>query len=154
MANPVLIALIASATFCAYDPSSARPNPLGMRAYVSIYYAAPRLTSFLYDNFGNVVHDGAAKRKLTLHVSLAQARAVMRKNPSAWAALTGSSAVDPNDDTYARLDPLLKCSPAKAFDLRHVNDPARVTVAFYQVYLRVYQARKRQWYKYNAVVDS
>ena len=133
MANPILIALVASATFCAYDPASMKPNPLGMRSFVYVYSATPRLTRFFFDDFGNTVHDGAAKRELTIHAPLAQARTIMRRNPQAWAALTGAPAADPNDDTYARLDAILKCSPAKASDLRNVDDPVRVKAHFSKV---------------------
>ena len=130
MTNPVLIALVASATFCAYDAASNKPNPLGMRSFVYIYSATPRLTRFFFDDFGNAVGDGAAKCELTIHATLSQARAIMRRSPQAWAALTGAPEADPKDDTYARLDAILKCSPVKVSDLRRVNDPLRVKVTF------------------------
>ena len=123
MPPPFAIAL-AVATICSYDPSSAKPNPLGMRTYVSIVAESPTKTRFLYDSFGNAAYDGAAKRELTINAPLTRARAIMRTNRKTWAALTGEP-VDQHDDTYARLDPILKCAPATSRDLKDAADPTR-----------------------------
>ena len=126
MPLPFVIAL-AAATVCLYDPSSAKPNPIGMRAYVSIVSESPTKTRFLYDSFGTAAHEGAGKREITINAPLTSARVIMRTNRKAWAALIGEL-VDQTDDTYARLDPLLKCSHATAQDLK--TDPERVRVRF------------------------
>lgn len=124
---PILIALAASATLCAYDPSGDKPNPLGMRSYVSVVSTKPNQTRFIYDAFGNAAHDGAKQRELVVALPLAKARAMMRSNAKAFSALTGD-VYPAGDVTYARIDAVLKCGPVSPADLKHANDPARVRV--------------------------
>ena len=127
--TPILIALAASATICQYDPSGGKPNPLGMRSYVSVVSTKPNQTHFMYDAFGNAAHAGAKQRELVVALPIAKARAMMRSNAKAFAALTGDE-YSAGDDTYARIDAVLKCSAATSADLKRVNDPARVRVTF------------------------
>ena len=130
IANSLTIALASSALLCSYDPASGQPNPLGMRSYISIVSTAST-TRFVYDAFGNAAAEGAAKRELDIQAPLKRARTLMRTDPAAYAALIGEKP-DPNDDTYARLDPLLKCGPATALDMRQINAPGRVRIKFHR----------------------
>ena len=125
--TPILMALAASATICQFNSSGDTPNPLGMRSYVSIVSTKPNQTSFLYDAFGNAANAGAKQRELVVALPLAKARAMMRSNAKAFSALTGD-AYPAGDDTYARIDTVLKCGALSPADLKRVNDPARVRV--------------------------
>lgn len=128
IANSITIALASSVLLCSYDPASGQPNPLGMRAYISIVSTAAT-TRFLYDAFGNAANEGATKRELDIQSPLKRARTLMRTDPAAYAALIGEKP-DPNDDTYAHLDPLLKCAPALALDMRQSNAPGRIKIHY------------------------
>ena len=121
---PGLTSIAMAATFCTFDASE-KPNPLGMRSYVSVLSTKPNRTRFIYDAFGNVANDGAKKRQLVVPLPLAKARAMMRSNAKAFSALIGDS-VPPGDDTYKRIDVGLKCAAPSALDLQRADDPARV----------------------------
>jgi len=128
IANSLTFALASAALLCSYDPASGQPNPLGMRVYISIVSTAAT-TRFVYDAFGNAANEGAAKRELDMQAPLKRARTLMRTDPAAYAALIGEKP-DSKDDTYAHLDPLLKCAAASALDMRQINAPGRVRIHY------------------------
>lgn len=89
---------------CAYDPNSGRPNPLGMRAYISLSEDGEGNTAFLFEQFpspvssptsssvdtGEVPVTIASSRVLTLYgVGIEQARTLMLQNPNYYAELVG-----------------------------------------------------------------
>ncbi len=98
-----------------------------MRSYVQVLSTQPNQTRFLYDAFGNAAGDGAKKRELVVPLPIEKARAMMRVNANAMSALTGDD-YPAGDDSYARIDKVLKCTAPSPFDLKRADDPARVRV--------------------------
>jgi len=83
---------------CAYDPESGLPNPLGMRAYITVTEADGN-TTFLFEQFpSNVGIDPsvpvtiASSRELTFYETpLDRARTLMLENPDYYSELVGYS---------------------------------------------------------------
>lgn len=97
---------------CAYDPDSGQPNPLGMRAYITITEEDGN-TTFLFEQFPS--HVGidpsvpvtiASSRELTFYETpLDQARTLMLQNPAYYSELVGYS--DP--EGFAPVDQVMGC---------------------------------------------
>jgi hypothetical protein len=101
---------------CAYNPDSGKPNPLGMRAFVTAIEVNGD-TTFTYEQFpGNVGIPGSKQavtisqqRKLTFYsLSVAKSRELMLSNPAYYEALIGAK--DP--DGYKPIDAVLQCKNA------------------------------------------
>jgi hypothetical protein len=101
---------------CAYDPNTGKPNPLGMRAYVTILEVNGD-SIFTFEQFpSNVANkDNTAatieqQRKLTFYsVPIQKARELMLKNSSYYEELLGYK---PEANAYKALDDLFVCKRA------------------------------------------
>lgn len=96
---------------CSYDPTLGEPNPLGMRAYVTITVEADTV-AFTYEQFPGPVGDGsepitlATARTLTFYqTDLEQARQRLVNSPELYGELLGS---DPLEG-FAALNQLITC---------------------------------------------
>jgi hypothetical protein len=102
---------------CAYNPDSGKPNPLGMRSFVTVVEVSGD-TTFTFEVFpSNLgIKDGppatiAQQRKLTLYkTDITKARALFLKNPQYYEELLGSK---PSADMgYKQIDALFLCKKA------------------------------------------
>lgn len=96
---------------CTYDPSLGQPNPLGMRAYLTITAEADTIT-FLYEQFPFNTGDGSVpitlsyERALTFYeTDLEQARQILLNSPGLYSDLVGYE--DP--EGFGPLDALITC---------------------------------------------
>lgn len=99
---------------CAFDPTRGLPNPLGMRAYITITEAEGN-TTFLFEQFPVVVsHDDQVEVEATLALTrqlvfygtaLEQARQIMLRHPGYYAELVGYS----DGEGFAPLNRVLTC---------------------------------------------
>ena len=117
-----------AATICHYDSKNARPNPLGMRSYITIISETPRVTRFIYDAFGTGSDAGAAKRELDIASSVAVARKILRTNVRAYSLLLGEAG--DMREFIAIWDRGLLCGPASALDMERANDKKRTRLSF------------------------
>jgi len=99
-----------------------------MRSYVSFFFRESSTAYFLYDAFGNGIHNGATKSEMKINAPLPKARALMRQSPKAFAELTGATLADLAEDTYARIDVLLNCAPSPSVDSKRYT--SRISVRF------------------------
>jgi hypothetical protein len=98
---------------CQFDPDLGQPNPLGMRAFVTITEEDGN-TAFLFEQFPSNAGDGevpvtiASNRILTFYeTGLDDARQLMLQNPSYYSELVGYS--DP--EGFSPVNAVLSCSP-------------------------------------------
>lgn len=100
---------------CKFDPELGVPNPLGMRAYLTIREEDGN-TSFLYEQFpGNISIPGsqvpatiASNRLLTFYkTGLEEARQLMLQNPDFYTELVGY----PAPEGFAPVNAVLTCTP-------------------------------------------
>jgi hypothetical protein len=96
---------------CAYNPNSGAPNPLGMRAYITITEEKGD-TTFLFEQFPSPVTGGAeqvtiaSSRALTFYgIKVDRARRLMLQNPTYYAELVGYD--DPQG--FAPVNAVLAC---------------------------------------------
>ena len=98
---------------CAFDPDRGLPNPLGMRAYVTITEAEGN-TTFLFEQFPTLVTYHQVKVAATLaltrqlvfyNVSLEQARQLMLHEPNYYTELVGYA----DGEGFAPLNAVLTC---------------------------------------------
>lgn len=96
---------------CEYDPESGLPNPLGMRAYITIT-EEDGSTTFLFEQFpsnlGNpsVPATIASNRILTFYeTSLEEARTLMLQNPEYYSELMGY----PDPEGFELVNQTLRC---------------------------------------------
>jgi hypothetical protein len=109
---------------CAFDTNSGKPNPLGLRAYISAIEVNGN-TVYTYEQFpSNVAGDKgvastiAQQRKLTFYdTSIAKARRLMLANPAYYEALVGFK----DDDGYAAVDAVLSCQDVNGKPLQKVS---------------------------------
>lgn len=103
---------MAQPTQCEYDPNSGRPNPLGMRAYVTLTEEDGN-THIVFEQFpSNLNLDPdtpatiASSRTLTFYnTDIDQARQIMLDNPAYYAELMGYE--DP--EGFAAVNQVLTC---------------------------------------------
>lgn len=117
-----------AATICQFDTKNGRPNPFGMRSYITIISETPRVTRFIYDAFGTGSNAGAAKRELDIASSVAVARKILRTNVRAYSLLVGEAG--DMREFIAIWDRGLLCEPASAFDMERANDKNRKKLSF------------------------
>lgn len=98
---------------CEFDPDLGVPNPLGMRAYITITEEDGN-TIFVFDQFPSNIGDGqvpatiAASRLLTFYdTDLDTARQLMLDNPRYYTELVGYAA----PEGFAPVSNVLTCSP-------------------------------------------
>ncbi|MGB7313901.1 MAG: hypothetical protein WA939_13290 [Nodosilinea sp.] len=98
---------------CQFNPDLGLPNPLGMRAFVTITEEDGN-TAFLFEQFPSNAGDGevpvtiASNRILTFYeTGLDEARQLMLQNPSYYSELVGYS--DP--EGFGPVNAVLSCSP-------------------------------------------
>jgi hypothetical protein len=98
---------------CEFDPDLGFPNPLGMRAYITITEEDGK-TTFLFEQFPSNVGDGrvpatiASQRFLTFYeTDLAAARQLMLQNPDFYSELVGY----PDPEGFGHVNAILTCSP-------------------------------------------
>jgi hypothetical protein len=98
---------------CQFDPDLGLPNPLGMRAFVTITEADGN-TTFLFEQFPSNAGDGevpvtiASNRILTFYeTGLEEARQLMVQKPGYYSELVGYS--DP--EGFGPVNAVLTCSP-------------------------------------------
>ena len=98
---------------CQFDPELGLPNPLGMRAFVTITEADGN-TTFLFEQFPSNAGNGevpvtiASNRILTFYeTGLDDARQLMLQNPGYYSELVGYS--DP--EGFGPVNAVLSCSP-------------------------------------------
>lgn len=95
---------------CAFDPNSGVPNPLGMRAYITVTEAEGN-TTFLFEQFPSPVAGRervtiASSRELTFYgVRIDRARTLMLRNPNYYTELVG----DRNPEGFAPVNRVLTC---------------------------------------------
>jgi hypothetical protein len=105
---------VAPTTACAFDPSLGKPNPLGMRSFISITEAGGN-TTFVYEQFPSPVSvtggSGApvtiAQRRTMIfyNTPVAAARQQMLSVPTYYTTLLGSAA----PDGFAPVNAVLTC---------------------------------------------
>jgi hypothetical protein len=104
------LAAASSGTTCAYDPKSSLPNPLGMRAFVTVEERDGD-TTVVYERFPETLNGVtpvtlATRRELVFYETpIDQARALMREEPSYYHQLTG----DDDPSGFAPIDATLIC---------------------------------------------
>lgn len=98
---------------CQFDPDLGLPNPLGMRAFVTITEEDGN-TVFLFEQFPSNAGNGevpmtiASNRVLTFYeTSLEEARQLMLQNPDYYSELVGYA--DP--EGFGPVNAVLTCSP-------------------------------------------
>ncbi|MEL6157761.1 MAG: hypothetical protein AAFR18_00905 [Cyanobacteria bacterium J06627_32] len=113
-----------STTICRYDPNSGRPNPFGMRTFISVIESAGN-TTFTLDSFPTFAvspnnpdlrADVASERSLTLYgTALADARQIMTDDPFYYAQLLNveTSAIT-EGSTFSDVDATLACTTVTA----------------------------------------
>ena len=109
-ASRVRLAAAPAATTCAHDPQSGKPNPFGMRAFVTVEQQDGN-TVFVYEQLPeNLTSPAPAtlaiRRELVFYETpIEQARALMREDPSYYQELTG----DDDPAGFAPVDDSLVC---------------------------------------------
>ncbi|MBE9126306.1 MULTISPECIES: hypothetical protein [unclassified Coleofasciculus] len=105
---PLSCAASKSSRTCQYDPDSGKPNPLGMRSYITITEEENN-TIFTYEQFPSNVAENitlATKRELTLYnTSLDTARVILLQNKNYYSELVGYD--DP--EGFAPVNEVLTC---------------------------------------------
>ncbi len=98
---------------CHFDPDLGKPNPLGMRSYISITEEDGN-TTFLFEQFPSPVGDDpvpvtiASNRMLTFYeTDVDQARQLMLSNPDYYSELVGY----PDPEGFGPMNEVLTCSP-------------------------------------------
>jgi hypothetical protein len=96
---------------CAYDPDSGKPNPLGMRAYITLSEVDGNTTA-LFEQFPSPVGGSqqrvtiASSRQLTFYgVDINRARRLMLQDPTYYSELVGY----PDSEGFAPVDQTLVC---------------------------------------------
>ena len=95
---------------CSYDPQSSKPNPLGMRTFITGVEKNGN-SIFIYEQFPSVVTGDRPitienKRTLTFYeTKIEQARIILRENPDYYSELVGYD--DP--EGFDAIDEVLKC---------------------------------------------
>lgn len=108
-------AIAAPTTTCAYNPDSGKPNPLGMRAFITITEEEGN-TTFLFEQFpsnvgGPVQATIASRRSLTMYrTPLARARQLMLNNRSYYNELMGSN----SPEGFGPVNAVLLCKAGAA----------------------------------------
>jgi hypothetical protein len=120
---------------CAYDPNSGRPNPLGMRAYITAVEQDGN-TTFVYEQFPTPVGGGespavtiASRRELTFYnTTVAAARQLMVNNRSYYAELLGTGQAEGSmQASFAPVNDVLTCRLSDGSIAPNVN-PTRNNV--------------------------
>ncbi|MEZ5932675.1 MAG: hypothetical protein R3F54_12090 [Alphaproteobacteria bacterium] len=99
-----------AASACAYDPQADRPNPLGMRAAITLEERDGN-TSVVYEQFpenlpGEVPATLATRRELVFYETpIERARSLMRDDPSYYREMTG----DDDPAGFAAVDDTFLC---------------------------------------------
>ncbi len=98
---------------CQFDPDLGLPNPLGMRAYLTIEEDVGN-TNFIFEQFPSPLGDGqvpatiASQRILTFYeTGLEEARQLLLQNPDYYSELVGY----PDSEGFAPMNAVLTCSP-------------------------------------------
>jgi hypothetical protein len=98
---------------CQFDPELGLPNPLGMRAYITVSEEDGN-TSFLFEQFPSnlnspdVAATVASSRTVTFYeTGLDEARQLMLENPEFYAELVGY----PDEEGFALTNAVLVCTP-------------------------------------------
>ena len=93
---------------CSYDPNSGKPNPLGMRAYITVETKEGN-TVFVYEQFPSIVAEKITisnRRELVFYgINIKKARQILLKNPKYYSELVGYQ--DP--DGFAPVNAALIC---------------------------------------------
>jgi len=105
---PLSCAASSSSRVCQYNPESGKPNPLGMRAYITITEDEGS-TIVTYEQFPSTVDENitlTTKRELTFHdTPLDTARVILLQNKNYYSELVGYD--DP--DGFAPVNQVLTC---------------------------------------------
>lgn len=104
---------VETARTCQFDPDLGKPNPLGMRSYISITEEDGH-TTFLFEQFASRVGDGPVlvtletNRRLTFYdTGVDRARQLMLENPDYYSDLVG----DGDPEGFGPVNEVLTCSP-------------------------------------------
>lgn len=95
---------------CSYDPQSEKPNPLGMRTFITAVEKDGN-SIFIYEQFPSVIPSDKPiaienKRTLTFYnTKLEKARTILRENSDYYSELVGY----PDTEGFAAVDEVLKC---------------------------------------------
>lgn len=95
---------------CQYNPDSGKPNPLGMRAFITIKEEDGN-TTFIYEQFPSPIGDGnkvtlATKRELTFYdATLDTARVTLLQNKKYYSELVGYE----DNEGFAPVNEVLTC---------------------------------------------
>ena len=93
---------------CQYNPDSGKPNPLGMRSFITIK-EEEGTTTFTYEQFPSTVAENitiATQRELTFHnTPLDTARVILLQNKNYYSELVGYD--DP--EGFAPVNEVLTC---------------------------------------------
>ena len=95
---------------CSYDPQGGKPNPLGMRAFITAIEKDGN-SQFIYEQFPSVVTGNIPitienKRTLTFYdTKIEKARTILRENSNYYSELVGYSDVE----GFAAVNEVLKC---------------------------------------------
>ncbi len=98
----------AAEKFCSYDPKIGKPNPLGMRTYITVETREGN-TIFIYEQFPSIVAEKITishRRELVFYgINIKKARQILLKNPKYYFELVGYE--DP--DGFAPVNAVLTC---------------------------------------------
>ncbi len=105
---PLSCAASSNSRVCQYNPESGKPNPLGMRAYITLTEDEGS-TIVTYEQFPSTVDENitlTTKRELTFHdTPLDTARVILLQNKNYYSELVGYD--DP--DGFAPVNEVLTC---------------------------------------------
>jgi hypothetical protein len=98
---------------CEFDPDLGLPNPLGMRAYITVTEEDGN-TTFLFEQFSSNVGDGSVpvtletNRMMTFYeTDIDQARQLMLNNSDYYSELVGY----PDSEGFGPVNEVLTCTP-------------------------------------------
>ena len=98
----------AAEKFCSYDSKTGKPNPLGMRTYITVETREGN-TIFIYEQFPSIVAEKITisnRRELVFYgINIKKARQILLKNPKYYYELVGYE--DP--DGFAPVNAVLTC---------------------------------------------
>lgn len=104
MTNPVT----AAEKVCSYNPNLGKPNPLGMRSYITVETKEGN-TVFVYEQFPSIVAEKITiynRRELVFYgINIKTARHILLKNTKYYSELVGYE--DP--DGFAPVNAVLTC---------------------------------------------
>lgn len=93
---------------CSYDPNLGKPNPLGMRAYITVKTEKGNIV-FVYEQFPSIVAEKITisnRRELVFYgTNIKKARQILLQNPKYYSELVGYE----DSEGFAPVNAVLTC---------------------------------------------